>query len=55
MIQTSFEGLELNNDGMEKNQREADEVKERNAAFTKNFTDESRFPPGTYLRIELEE
>lgn len=49
-----LEGLELNNDGMEKNQREADEVKERNAAFTKNFTDESRFPPGTYLRIELE-
>lgn len=49
-----LEGLELNNDGLEKIQREIDEAKERESAFTKNFTDESRFPPGTYLRIELE-
>lgn len=49
-----LEGLELNNDGIEKNQREIDEAKERELAFNKNFNDESRFPPGTYLRIELE-
>lgn len=49
-----LEGLELNNDGIEKNQREMDEAKERESAFAKAFTDESRFPPGTYLRIELE-